>query len=163
MAAAPPSLRGPLARPMGGGNGGALPVARAFILSAQCGVGPAAAAAGQMFLRAGEPPCSPSPRLGHKVLSWGEGDHNHPLPTQNSGSLPTAGAMGGVPRCPDPESDHRGSAAQGMGHRAATGANSGQGAVPRTGREKVLGPAPVHQGGSGAAVLTHGRASSEVT
>ena len=45
-----------------------------------CGAQPATAAASPIFSRAGESP--------HEVLLLGEGDHNHPLPAQNSGSLP---------------------------------------------------------------------------
>ena len=103
---------------------------------------------------------------------------------ENSGSLPTARAMGGVHRCPDPGSGPRGflcgegdhnhplparlqPAEQGIPEGqpllAATESSRGRGAGPRAGCKKAPDPALAHQGGSGAPVLGHGRASSEVT
>ena len=81
VAAPPPSLWGPLAQPTSGGHGGASPVAQAAGLSVHREAQSAFAAASPMVLRAGEPLRSPGPRPGHKAFSWGEGDHNHPLPT----------------------------------------------------------------------------------
>ena len=81
VAALPPSLRGPLAQPTSGGNGGALPVARAAGLPVSGGAQLAFVSASPVMSRAREPPpCDPSPHSGHKVRTWGEGDHNHPLP-----------------------------------------------------------------------------------
>ena len=74
VAALPPSLRGPLAQPTSGGNGGALPVARAAGLPVSGGARLAFVSASQVMSRAREPPpCDPSPRSGHKVRTWGEG------------------------------------------------------------------------------------------
>ena len=92
----------------------------------------------QCFYRHGNPSVARARTRCTRCSLLGKGNHNHPPPTQNSGSLPTAGAMEGVPCCRGSESDHKGSAAQGTVHKAATGAHSGHRAFPCTGRKKVL-------------------------
>ena len=117
-----------------------------------------------MVLRAGEPPCVPSPRPGHKVLSWREGDHNHPLPTQavrmrrpaSAAAGPTGDlGRGGAPGGPSPLTRPWTAAL------AAPRGNPGGAHAPPTGGTKM--PVPAHQGGSRAPVMAHGRALGEVT
>ena len=186
VAALPPSLRGPLAQPTSGGNGGALPVARAAGLSVSGGAQLAFVSASPVVSRAREPPpCSPSPRSGHKVRTWGEGDHNHPfhhkciqqLPRWSWGSwflqpparrrfmwghrlqppLAQRKRRGGVgiPDRPLPPSWPQAAARVVLGH------SPGGGHAPPAGGKEA--PAPAHQGGSRVPVMAHGRASSEVT
>ena len=186
MAALPPSLRGPLAQPTSGGNGGALPVARAAGLSVSCGAQLAFVSAGPVMSQAREPPPGdPSPRSGHKVRAWGEGDHNHPLPPQvrpaapalelgqsvtataspeevrvgtsaSTAAGPAEEAWGvGIPDHPLPPSWPQAAARVFLGHSPGGGY-----APPAEGKEA---PAPAHQGGSRVPVMAHGRASSEVT
>ena len=186
MAALPLSLRGPLARPTIGGNGGAQPVARAAGLSVSCGAQLAFVSASPVMSRAREPPpCNPSPRSGHKVRTWGEGDHNHPLPPQEHPAAPALELGQSVSATASPEEVHVGtsaSTAAGPAEEAWGGGDSGPppppfvaagcgtggpGAQPRRGARPPAGskeaPAPAHQGGSRVPVMAHGRASSEVT
>ena len=65
-----------------------------------------------MVLQAREPPRTLGPRLGQRLLSWGEGDHNHPLPTQTAAGH-VGDAMGkGKPSSPFPS---RAAASRGTG------------------------------------------------
>ena len=169
VAASPPLLTGPPAQPTGGGNGGALPAASTTGLPSQCGAQPLAAAASPVFSWARE-----SPR---EELLWGEGDHNHPLPAQNSGSLPAVSWGGGDHNHPRPTQAAAGHVEDAMGKgkpsspfpseqpRAAAPAGPrgrpGRGDTPPIGGTRV--PAPAHQGGSKTPILAHGRASHKVT
>ena len=185
MAALPPSLRGPLAQPTSGGNGGALPVARAAGLPVGGGARLAFVSASPVMSRAREPPpCDPSPRSGHKVRTWGEGDHNHPLP-QVHPAAPALELGQSVSATASPEEVHVGTSAstaagpaeeawgEGIPDRplppswpqaaaqAVLGHSPGGGHAPPAGGKEA--PAPAHQGGSRVPVMVHGRASSEVT
>ena len=188
MAALPPSLRGPLAQPTSGGNGGAQPVARAAGLSVSCGAQLAFVSASPVMPQAREPPpppCNPSPRSGHKVRTWGEGDHNHPLPPQEHPAAPALKLGQSVSATASPEEVHEGTSAStaagpaeeawGVGipdrplppswpqaaARVVLGHSPGGGHAPPAGGKEA--PAPAHQGGSRVPVMAHGRASSEVT
>ena len=185
VAALPPSLRGPLAQPTSGGNGGALPVARAAGLPVSGGAQLAFVSASPVMSRAREPPpCDPSPHSGHKVRTWGEGDHNHPLP-QVHPAAPALELGQSVSATASPEEVHVGTSAStaagpakeawGVGipdrplppswpqaaARAVLGHSPGGGHAPPAGGKEA--PAPAHQGGSRVPVMVHGRASSEVT
>ena len=185
VAALPPSLRGPLAQPTSGGNGGALPVARAAGLPVSGGAQLAFVSASPVMSRAREPPpCDPSPRSGHKVRTWGEGDHNRPLP-QVHPAAPALELGQSVSATASPEEVHVGTSAStaagpakeawGVGipdrplppswpqaaARAVLGHSPGGGHAPPAGGKEA--PAPAHQGGSRVPVMVHGRASSEVT
>ena len=185
VAALPPSLRGPLAQPTSGGNGGALPVARAAGLPVSGGAQLAFVSASPVMSRAREPPpCDPSPHSGHKVRTWGEGDHNHPLP-QVHPAAPALELGQSVSATASPEEVHVGTSAStaagpakealGVGipdrplppswpqaaARAVLGHSPGGGHAPPAGGKEA--PAPAHQGGSRVLVMVHGRASSEVT
>ena len=185
VAALPPSLRGPLAQPTSGGNGGALPVARAAGLPVSGGAQLALASASSVMSRAREPPpCDPGPHSGHKVRTWGEGDHNHPLP-QVHPAAPALELGQSVSATASPEEVHVGTSAStaagpakeawGVGipdrplppswpqaaARAVLGHSPGGGHAPPAGGKEA--PAPAHQGGSRVPVMVHGRASSEVT
>ena len=184
VAALPPSLRGPLAQPTSGGNGGALPVARAAGLPVSGGAQLAFVSASPVMSRAREPPpCDPSPRSGHKVRTWGEGDHNRPLP-QVHPAAPALELGQSVSATASPEEVHVGTSAStaagpakeawGVGipdrplppswpqaaARAVLGHSPGGGHAPPAGGKEA--PAPAHQGGSRVPVMVHGRASSEV-
>ena len=185
VAALPPSLRGPLAQPTSGGNGGALPVARAAGLPVSGGAQLAFVSASPVMSRAREPPpCDPSPHSGHKVRTWGEGDHNHPLP-QVHPAAPALELGQSVSATASPEEVHVGTSAStaagpakeawGVGipdrplppswpqaaARAVLGHSPGGGHAPPAGFKEA--PAPANQGGSRVPVMVHGRASSEVT
>ena len=188
VVALPPSLRGPLAQPTSGGNGGALPVARAAGLSVSGGAQLAFVSASPVVSRAREPPpppCSPSPRSEHKVRTWGEGGHNHPLPPQVHAAAPALELGQSVSATASPEEVHVGTSASaaagpakeawGVGipdrplppswpqaaARVVLGHTPGGGHAPPAGGKEA--PAPAHQGGSRVPVMAHGRASSEVT
>ena len=85
----------------------------------------------------------PSPGSGHRRFSWGEEDHNRPLPAW----------LQPAPR----------GISEGPPQMAATGNTGGRGVGPREGHVEMPERAPAHQGGSRAPVMAHGRASRDVT
>ena len=74
----------------------------------------------------GGPHRCPDPRSSHRGFSWGEGDHNHPLPVW------LQPAAWGISEGPPP--------------LAARGNSGGQGVGPRAGYMEVPERAPAHHG-----------------